>query len=107
MAFDALEMSLTVLGELVAVEQLVRTRSRSLADQLNRAADSIVLNLGEGSRRRGAEGRRFYGHAAGSAQEVTTALRVAVIRRYVTRDHVAPLDEPLDRLRAMLWRLSH
>jgi four helix bundle protein len=107
MAFDALEMSLTVRETLVPVEEIVRGRSRSLADQLERAADSIVLNIGEGSRRRGGDRRRFYSNAAGSAQEVTTALRVAMIRRYVTCDDVAPLDQPLDRLRAMLWRLSH
>ena len=44
--------------------------------------------------------------AAGSASEVTVALRIAVAKRYVTATELAELDATLDRVRAMLYRLS-
>ena len=44
--------------------------------------------------------------ARGSAGELTVALRIAVARRIVTRDDVAPVDALLDRVRAMLYRLA-
>ena len=55
----------------------LRRRAPSLADQLERAATSVALNLAEGSRRGGADRRRVYRIAAGEAQEVRAALDVA------------------------------
>ena len=43
--------------------------------------------------------------AAGSAAEVTVALRIAVAKRYITEAERATVEEPLDRVRAMLHRL--
>jgi len=45
--------------------------------------------------------------AHGSAGETTTALRIAVAKRYITADEFAAADVLLDRIRAMLWRLTH
>ncbi len=44
--------------------------------------------------------------AAGSASEVTVALRIAVAKRYITEREAAEVDEVLDRVRAMLYRLT-
>ena len=44
--------------------------------------------------------------AAGSASEVTVALRIAVAKRYVTTAEVADVEAMLDRIRAMLYRLT-
>ena len=104
--FDALEMSLRVLERLGSVEQKIRRQSLSLGKQLGRAAESIALNLGEGRLRRDGDQRRHWQMAAGSASEVTTALRIAVLRRYITRDDFAAIDADLDRVRAMLFRLT-
>ena len=44
--------------------------------------------------------------AAGSASEVTTALRIAVAKRYISPVEFAEIDAVLDRIRAMLYRLT-
>jgi four helix bundle protein len=103
--FEALEMSLVVLERLAPVEARIRQKSRSLAHQLSDASESVSLNLGEGRLRKDGDRRRHYEMAAGSASEVTVALRIAVAKRYVTAAEVAPVEEPLDRVRAMLYRL--
>ena len=99
--FDALEMSLQFLERLVPVETRIRQRSASLAKQLADASESIALNLGEGRLRHAGDKRRHFEMAAGSASEVTVALRIAVAKRYVTTAELAELEVVLDRLRAM------
>jgi hypothetical protein len=44
--------------------------------------------------------------AAGSASEVTVALRIAVAKRYMAAAELAELEVVLDRVRAMLYRLT-
>ncbi len=104
--FDALEMSLQFLTRLVPVETRIRQRSASLARQLADASESIALNLGEGRLRRDGDKRRHYEMAAGSASEVTVALRIAIAKRYVSAAEVADVEAMLDRVRAMLFRLT-
>jgi hypothetical protein len=38
--------------------------------------------------------------------EVTVALRIALAKQYVTAEDVAAVDELLDHVRAMLYRLT-
>lgn len=104
--FDALEVSMKVLEQLAPIEVRIRRKSASLAKQLARASESIALNLGEGRSRRDGDQRRHYEMAAGSASEVTVALRIAIAKQYVTAHEVASVDESLDRVRAMLYRLT-
>jgi four helix bundle protein len=104
--FDALEMSLEVLKRLAPVETRIRRKSASLAKQLADASESIALNLGEGRLRRDGDRRRHYEMAAGSASEVTVALRIAVAKQYITANEAADVDAVLDRVRAMLYRLT-
>ena len=104
--FDALEMSLLVVERLVPIERRIRQRSASLARQLSRAADSVALNLGEGRSRRDGDRRRHFEFAEGSATEVTVALRVARARGYVTAVDLVEVEAALDRVRAMLYRLT-
>ena len=104
--FDALEMSLQFLERLVPFETRIRQRSASLAKQLADASESIALNLGEGRLRHAGDKRRHFEMAAGSASEVTVALRIAVAKRYVAAAELAELEEVLDRVRAMLYRLT-
>jgi four helix bundle protein len=104
--FDALEMSLKVLEQLVPVETRIRRRNASLAKQLANASESVALNLGEGRLRRDGDRRRHFEMAAGSASEVTVALRIALAKRYITEGEAAEVDEVLDRVRAMLYRLT-
>jgi four helix bundle protein len=55
----------------------LRKHSAEAADQVERAASSIVHNLAEGSRRSGRDPRRFFDMAHGSAGEIRGALDVA------------------------------
>ena len=107
MPFDALEMSLTVLAQLAPVEAKLRQRRKSLADEVVRAGESVALNISEGRQRAGLDRADFFRRAAGSASELTTALRIARARGYITPDEHAAIDAALDRVRAMLWRLTH
>ena len=104
--FDALEMSLQFLERLVPFETRIRQRSASLAKQLADASESLALTLGEGRLRHAGDKRRHFEMAAGSASEVTVALRIAVAKRYVSAAELAELDATLDRVRAMLYRLT-
>lgn len=102
--FEAYEVALELVAALrPGVDQLA-LRDRDLADQMRRAASSVVLNLAEGARRTGRDRLHFYRVAAGSAAEVRAALAVA--RAWRTLDPVAEVEVQLDRVLAMLWRLT-
>ena len=87
-----------VLGELAKAD-------RSLADQMRRAASSVVLNIAEGNRRAGRDRLQFFRIAAGSAAEVRAALDVA--RAWGMVGAATAAEAELDRVLAMLWRLTH
>ena len=105
--FDALETSHAVMDQLAAVEPKIRMRRKSLADQIGRAAESVCLNIAEGRMRAGLDQPDLFRRAAGSASELTAALRIARSRGYITAADYAAVDVWLDRVRAMLWRLTH
>ncbi|HEY4179090.1 MAG TPA: four helix bundle protein [Kofleriaceae bacterium] len=105
--FDALEASLSVLDQLAPLEGKIRRSRKSLADEIIRASESVALNISEGRSRVGLDRPDFYRRAAGSAGELTTALRIARARGLITSAEHAVVDKELDRVRAMLWRLTH
>ena len=105
--FDTLEMSLTVLEQLAPLETKVRQRRKSLADEIGRAAESVALNISEARQRAGLDKADLFRRAAGSAAELTTALRIARARGYITPVEHAEIDAAIDPVRAMLWRLTH
>ena len=105
--FDTLEMSLTVLERLAPLEPKLRQPRKSLADEVARAAESIALNVSEARQRAGLDRADLFRRAAGSASELTTALRIARARGCITPAEFAAVDAVLDRVRAMLWRLTH
>ena len=100
--FDTLEMSLTVLEQLAPLEPKLRQRRKSLADEVGRAAESIALNVSEARQRAGLDRADLFRRAAGSASELTTALRIAQARGCITSADFAAVDAVLDRVRAML-----
>ncbi|MGH2897114.1 MAG: four helix bundle protein [Solirubrobacteraceae bacterium] len=100
-------MSLSALELLVPLEARIRQRRKSLADEIGRAAESIALNTSEANQRAGLDRADLFRRAAGSASELTTALRIAHARGYITAQDHAAVEAPLDRVRAMLWRLTH
>jgi four helix bundle protein len=107
MSLKVLDLAHSVIVELRPLLPRIRRMDRSLADQLLRAANSMVLNLGEaeysdvGTRR-----ARFF-TAAGSTNETRTALRLAAGWGYITAQQIeAPLRR-LGQVQAILWKLSH
>jgi four helix bundle protein len=105
--FEALEVSLDLVRALRRPVAHVRNRDRDLAQQIRRAASSIALNIAEGRERAGAGRTHHWRIAAGSAAEVRAALRVAVAWGDVEDRDVAGALELLDRVLAMLWRMTH
>jgi four helix bundle protein len=107
MAFEALELSLVVLEQLAPLEPKLRQKRKSLADEIGRAAESVALNVSEARQRAGLDRADLFRRAAGSASELTTALRIAKARGYITVAEHGAVEAALDRVRAMLWRLTH
>jgi four helix bundle protein len=105
--FDALEVSLDLVRALRRPLVRLRSRDRCLCDQVRRAASSVPMNLAEGRRRSGADRLHHFRIAAGSADEVRTALRVAVAWGDLDLGELAEALRLLDRLLAMTWRLTH
>jgi four helix bundle protein len=63
--------------------------------------------LDEGSQRAGGDRLHLYRVAAGSAAEVRTALTLAATWGYVTSQEADGARVLLDRVVAILWRLTH
>ncbi len=107
MPFIALEVALDLIRSLNEPLVAIRRRGPSLADQIDDAAASAALNLGEGRRRSGKDRVHQFRVAAGSADEVRTALRVAEARGQVDAEAIAPALRLCDRLLALTWGLTH
>ena len=107
MAFQAFEIAIDLNRSLRQPLEAISQRDAELAAQLRRAASSVPLNLAEARRRVGKDRLHQFRVAAGSADEVTACLRVAEALGYVELASVAaPLDHA-DRVRAIVWTLTH
>jgi len=101
----AYQVSLDLIRSVRPIVEVLAARDKDLADQLQRAATSVCLNLAEGSRRVKGDQRRFYTYANGSAMEVRAAIDAGEAWGWL-----AEIDEPrrlLDRLLGLLWGLTH
>ena len=107
MALKVYELSLEMIREVRPLVEKVATRDRALADQMRRAASSVPLNVAEASQSQGGNTTARYKTAAGSAAEVTAALEVALAWHYIAHAQAQLVLATLDRVRAMLWRLTH
>src|SRR5687767_7608437 len=95
-------------ADLVApLAEMVAKRDRALADQMRRAAQSVVLELAEGEQVRGGNQRLHFERAAGSHAEVRAAVRMASRWGYVDGAKAAACDRLADEVSAMLWCLLH
>jgi len=103
--FIVYNVALELVRSLRPVVEQLRLHSRDLADQIERAGTSVVLNIGEGNRRAGKDRRRFFTMAQGSASEIQAAIDVADGWGWpVDVGVVKPL---LDRELRLLWGLTH
>ena len=96
-----------VVQELGPVVASVRAHDADLANQMKRAAQSVVLNIAEarGSYRGNAKTR--FGTACGSAKEVRAALHIAADWAYIDATEVERLDSALDTVCAITWSLAN
>lgn len=100
----AYEVALDLVRALRPVVAELRKYSADAADQVERAASGVVLNLAEGYRRHGRDPRRFYVMAQGSAAEVLGALDLADAWGWRIESEKA--RALLDRELGLLWGLT-
>ncbi len=106
MPFIALDRSVQLISALRPLVASLTSRDPDLADQLRRAASSVALNLGEGRKRTGKDRVQHWKVASGSAEEVRTALRIAVAWGHLEDADVTPALGLCDELCAMLWKMT-
>ena len=99
--------SRNIIGELAPMIEQVRKRDRNLADQLRRAAQSVVLNIAEARGNDAGNARARFATACGSAKEVRAALHIASDWAYIDGAQAQRLDQALDTVCAITWCLSN
>ena len=102
---DAYSVTLQMIATLRPIVPTISKHDRDLASQITRAANSVLLNVNEGRKRTKGDQARFFAYASGSNSEVRAALDAAVAWGWIGEASEAHVL--LDRLAAMLWRLSH
>jgi four helix bundle protein len=105
---DAYPVTLQMIRSLRSIVEEIKRHDSDLADQATRAANSVLLNINEGRKRRGKDQARFFSYASGSNSEVRACIDGAFAWGWISDgDDVKNAQALLDRLAAMLWRLSH
>lgn len=104
--FDALEISLQAVAALREPLAVIRADDADLFRQLRRAGNSVPLNIAEGARRVGKDRKHHWRIAAGSAEEVRVGLRVALACGALDAGAATRSMELLDRVIAMLWKMT-
>jgi len=95
-----------VVRELAPLLRVVRGQDKALADQLKRAAQSVVLNIAEARGSDAGNARSRFATACGSAKEVRAALHIASDWGYIGTQTATHLDERLDEVCAITWCLA-
>ena len=101
----AYEVAVELVNELRPLVEAIGQHDRNLADQMKRAATSVLLNLAEGQRRVAGNKRRAYEIAHGEAREVLGCLDCAAAWGYAPNAAAARIK--LDRLLGLCWGLTH
>ncbi|HSN81742.1 MAG TPA: four helix bundle protein [Polyangiales bacterium] len=100
------QRALEAAGGLRQVLHVVRKRDKALFEQMHRAMNSVVLNIAEADGNDAGTAKARFATACGSAKEVRAGLRLAVAYGYVTSTNIRAVDNALDEVCAMSWRLS-
>ena len=95
-----------LVRELVPLLHAIREHDKSLADQLKRAAQSVVLTLAEARGNDAGHAKARFSTACGSATEVRAALNLASDWGYIKAHRAIHLDERLDEVCAITWCLG-
>jgi four helix bundle protein len=100
------EKARNVVRELAPLLHIIREHDKSLAEQLKRAAQSVVLNIAEARGSDAGNARARFSTACGSAKEVRAALNVASDWGYIESRMATHLDGKLDEVCAITWYLG-
>ena len=100
----AYEVSKSLIPQLAPVVATIAREDRDLADQLRRAAASVLLNLAEGVRSHKGNKLKHYSLAHGSANEVRAALDVAMGWGWI--DPPVQALATLDHAMRLIWGLT-
>ncbi len=102
---EAYAVCQSLISALAPLVRGIKKFDRDLADQLQRAGSSTLLNVGEAQRRSGGDRGRFFGYASGSAGEVMAVLDAARAWGWPLDDREARAHA--DRLLGLLYGLIH
>ena len=103
MKLIAKEVAMDLIRALREPLERLKVQDAELEDQARRAAVSVALNVAEGARRFGKDRAQYWRIAMGSANELDTALQIAVAWGYFTAEEVPA--ELADRMVRLLWGL--
>lgn len=106
MALIVADLSIELIERLRPLIPRIKARDKSLADQIQRAASSIALNIGEAEYSDPGNRRARFHTAAGSAGETRAGVRTAVAWGIITRVDGAPAMALLERIVPLLWKLT-
>jgi len=105
MAFIVYDLTLQMLKRLGPIIAQVRRHDRPLADQMQRAGQSIFLNIAEGQSARGKNELARFNTALAECRETRAALKLAMAWDYLDEAASAAVDDELDQIAAILWTL--
>lgn len=107
MKLEVLNVALEAIELLRPIVVRIRKHDRNLARQITDAANSNILNTGEGALSDPGTRRSRYQSAAGCANEVRLGILAAIRWGYVTERASAQVLSHYDRIVAMLYKLTH
>ena len=105
MALIVHDVALDMARQLLPLLEEIGRHDPALRQQMQAAAASVVLNIGEAAYSQGRNEQARFHSAAGSASETRSGLKLALAWGYVSPAPGAAVDQLLDRVLAMLWRL--
>jgi four helix bundle protein len=105
MSLIAVDVALEIIVKVKPLLEKIWKHDRNLEDEGRRAATSIALNSGEGSRRRGRDRPHAFTVAMGSADELQKVLRIGIAWGYVTSDECVEALKLIDRELGLLFGL--
>jgi four helix bundle protein len=101
-----LEQIIAIIEHVRPLLEAIRRKDRDLASQLQRALNSIGLNVAEGFGSQAGNARLRFQCAHGSLYEAQAALRLAAAWGHVDGQNCAAAVQALDTLGARLFGLS-